>query len=105
MADRQISRRSALTGTAATIAAALAGCSSSTGSGGGSGGQTYDVGFGDSATTVNSAAFPSAEKLYIYCVQSGWMNWPSVMEAFQQEYGVELNDDDRSSGEALQDAR
>jgi putative spermidine/putrescine transport system substrate-binding protein len=38
-------------------------------------------------------------------VQSGWMNWPSVMEAFNQQYNVEINDNDRSSGEALQDAR
>ncbi|WP_425604233.1 extracellular solute-binding protein [Halobellus salinisoli] len=75
------------------------------GSGESCSGETYDVGYGDSQTTVCSDAFPTNEQLYVYCVQSGWMNWPSVMEAFNQEYGVELNDNDRSSGEALQDAR
>jgi putative spermidine/putrescine transport system substrate-binding protein len=81
--------------------------SSSDGDGGGEGdGETYEVGHGDSQTTVNSANFPKdGEKLYVYAVQSGWMNWPSVMEAFKEQHGVELNDDDRSSGEALQDAR
>ncbi|WP_407066842.1 extracellular solute-binding protein [Haloarcula sediminis] len=68
-------------------------------------GETYEVGYGESQTTVNSANFPTDEKLYVYAVQSGWMNWPSVMQAFKEQYGVELNDDDRSSGEALQDAR
>lgn len=68
-------------------------------------GNSYQVGYGDSETTVNAADFPTEEQLYVYCVQSGWMNWPSVMEAFQEEYGVELNDNDRSSGECLQDAR
>lgn len=80
----------------------------STDSGGGSGscsGETYEVGYGDSQTTVCSDNFPTDEKLYVYAVQSGWMNWPSVMEAFNEQYGVQLNDDDRSSGEALQDAR
>ena len=41
----------------------------------------------------------------MYAVQSGWSNWPALMRAFKQQYGVELNDDDRSSGEALKDAR
>ena len=77
-----------------------------TSGGDGGDGETYEVGYGDSQTTVNSANFPEPpEKLYVYAVQSGWMNWPSVMEAFRNEYGVQLNDDDRSSGEALQDAR
>lgn len=99
------------------MAAGLAGClgggdgdgGDGTDGGGGSptgDGETYEVGHGDSQTTVNSANFPSPpEKLYVYAVQSGWMNWPSVMEAFREQYGVQLNDDDRSSGEALQDAR
>jgi putative spermidine/putrescine transport system substrate-binding protein len=43
--------------------------------------------------------------LYFYAVQSGWMNWPSVMSAFEDRYGVALHDDDRSSGEALQHIR
>ncbi|MFD1600725.1 extracellular solute-binding protein [Halobellus rarus] len=74
-------------------------------SGGSCSGETYEVGYGDSQTTVCSDDFPTDEKLYVYAVQSGWMNWPSVMAAFDEQYGVELNDDDRSSGEALQDAR
>ncbi|MFD1686308.1 extracellular solute-binding protein [Halobellus litoreus] len=75
------------------------------GGGGSCSGETYEVGYGDSQTTVCSDNFPTDEKLYVYAVQSGWMNWPSVMEAFNEQYGVQLNDDDRSSGEALQDAR
>ncbi|MDS0260571.1 extracellular solute-binding protein [Haloarcula sp. S1CR25-12] len=105
MEDRRVSRRTALTGSAAAVATALAGCSGILGGGGQGGGETYEVGYGDSQTTVNSANFPTDEKLYVYAVQSGWMNWPSVMAAFKQQYGVELNDDDRSSGEALKDAR
>nr|WP_324663314.1 extracellular solute-binding protein [Haloarcula sp. CK38] len=105
MEDKRISRRNALTGSAAAVATALAGCSSIMGGDGQSDGETYEVGYGESQTTVNSANFPTDEKLYVYAVQSGWMNWPSVMQAFKEQYGVELNDDDRSSGEALQDAR
>ena len=109
MTDNLFTRRNVLSGSAATLGASMAGCmdSSSDGDGGGEGdGETYEVGHGDSQTTVNSANFPKdGEKLYVYAVQSGWMNWPSVMEAFKQQHGVELNDDDRSSGEALQDAR
>ena len=109
MTDNLFTRRNVLSGSAAALGASLAGCmdSSSDGDGGGEGdGETYEVGHGDSQTTVNSANFPKdGEKLYVYAVQSGWMNWPSVMEAFKEQHGVELNDDDRSSGEALQDAR
>ena len=109
MTDNLFTRRNVLSGSAAALGASMAGCmdSSSDGDGGGEGdGETYEVGHGDSQTTVNSANFPKdGEKLYVYAVQSGWMNWPSVMEAFKQQHGVELNDDDRSSGEALQDAR
>ncbi|MFB6090411.1 MAG: extracellular solute-binding protein [Halobellus sp.] len=69
-------------------------------------GETYQVGYGDYQTTVNSANFPEPpKKLYIYAVQSGWSNWPAIMKAFREQYGVKLNDDDRSSGEALKDAR
>ncbi len=83
------------------------GDSDSDGDGGGDGcsGETYEVGYDDSQTTVCSDNFPTDEKLYVYAVQSGWMNWPSVMKAFNEQYGVQLNDDDRSSGEALKDAR
>jgi putative spermidine/putrescine transport system substrate-binding protein len=109
MTDNLFTRRNVLSGSAAALGASMAGCmdSSSDGDGGGEGdGETYEVGHGDSQTTVNSANFPKdGEKLYVYAVQSGWMNWPSVMKAFKEQHGVELNDDDRSSGEALQDAR
>ena len=112
------SRRRFLTGTGAAIAAGLAGCSgaggsagdgesSGDGSGGGSGdtasGETYEVGHGDYQTTVDAAAFP--DKLFVYAVQTGWSNWGAQMEAFEGEYGVALNDDQRSSGEALTDLR
>ena len=109
MTDNLFTRRNVLSGSAAALGASMAGCmdGSSDGDGVGEGdGETYEVGHGDSQTTVNSANFPKdGEKLYVYAVQSGWMNWPSVMEAFKEQHGVELNDDDRSSGEALQDAR
>ena len=109
MTDNLFTRRNVLSGSAAALGASMAGCmdSLSDRDGGGEGdGETYEVGHGDSQTTVNSANFPKdGEKLYVYAVQSGWMNWPSVMEAFKEQHGVELNDDDRSSGEALQDAR
>lgn len=96
-------RRQVLGGTGTAIAAGLAGCTDALGSAGGAGGETYDVGHGDPQTTVDSADFP--EKLYVYAVQSGWSNWPAIMEAFEKQYGVALNDDDRSSGEALKDLR
>lgn len=106
----QTTRRRLLLGSGAAIGSAMAGCmgNSSGGNQGsttGGSGDSYDVGYGDYEATVQSSQFPSEEQLYIYCVQSGWMNWPSVMESFNQKYSVELNDNDRSSGEALQDAR
>ena len=106
----QTTRRRLLLGSGAAIGSTMAGCMGNS-SGGNQGGTTggsgdsYDVGYGDYEATVQSSQFPSEEQLYIYCVQSGWMNWPSVMESFNQKYDVELNDNDRSSGEALQDAR
>ncbi|ELZ29242.1 ABC-type transport system periplasmic substrate-binding protein [Halosimplex carlsbadense 2-9-1] len=98
-------RRRFLTGTGAVAAAGLAGCSSALGGGGTStpSGEQYEVGHGDYQTTVNASSFP--EKLYVYAVQSGWSNWPAIMSAFEEEYGVPLNDDDRSSGEALKHMR
>ena len=76
------------------------------GTSGGGTDETYDVGYGDHRTTVAAADFPKqSEKLYVYAVQSGWSNWPALMKAFKEQYGVQLNDDDRSSGEALKDAR
>nr|WP_049987803.1 extracellular solute-binding protein [Halobellus rufus] len=117
--NNSATRRKILASSGAVIGSSLAGCMGGGGGGDGSGdgdsggdsgggscsGDTYEVGYGDSQTTVCSDNFPTDEKLYVYAVQSGWMNWPSVMEAFNEQYGVELNDDDRSSGEALQDAR
>ncbi|WP_115863394.1 extracellular solute-binding protein [Halorussus litoreus] len=108
MRDTKLTRRKLLAGSATAVGASAAGCIGDlTGGSGDDGGdgEEYDVGYGEFETTVNSSTFPTEEKLYIYCVQSGWMNWPSVMEAFDENYGVQLNDDDRSSGEALQDAR
>lgn len=115
------SRRGALSLTGAALAAGLAGCVTSSDdtatdetaagdgssegseSGGDSGAETYEVGHGDSQTTVSAASFP--EKLFVYAVQTGWSNWGAQMEAFEQEYGVPLNDDQRTSGEALSDLR
>ena len=97
--DTTPTRRRTLTALGAAATAGLAGCSS----GGSSGGETYDVGYGDFQTTVSANAFP--EKLYVYAVQTGWSNWGEVMEAFENQYDVPLNDDQRSSGEALADLR
>ncbi|WP_153952515.1 extracellular solute-binding protein [Halosegnis longus] len=107
-------RRRLLQGTGAALAAGLSGCSGNTGDGnGGDSGenasdssnaeQAYTVGHGDYETEVTATAFP--DMLYFYCVQSGWMNWPSIMESFENNYGVAVNDNDRSSGEALQHMR
>ena len=125
------SRRQFLIGTGVAGVTALAGCSAGSGtpeddssgteSGGDSGGSdsggsdggstgdssngadTYEVGFGDYRTTVSAESFP--DKLFIYAVQTGWSNWGALMEDFQSQYGVSLNDDQRSSGEALSHAR
>jgi len=121
------SRRQFLIGTGAAGITALAGCSAgggtpeggsgdsggddsggSGGSGGGStgssgGGDTFEVGYGDSQTTVSASSFP--ETLYVYAVQTGWSNWGALMEEFESQHGVALNDDQRSSGEALSHAR
>ncbi|GGN91877.1 extracellular solute-binding protein [Haloarcula pellucida] len=101
-------RRQVLLGAGTTAAASLAGCigdgsSDSTGGGESGGQRSYEVGHGDFRTTVSAATFP--DMLYFYCVQSGWMNWPSVMSAFEETYGSAVHDDDRSSGEALQHMR
>ncbi|WP_434531520.1 extracellular solute-binding protein (plasmid) [Haloarcula sp. NS06] len=125
MKEHNYSRRRILAGSAAALAGGIAGCSDqSNGSDGSSdggsdgsdsssgtrtgsdSGESYQVGYGDYETTVNAANFPSGDsKLYVYAVQSGWSNWPALMKAFNSQYGVTLNDDDRSSGEALKDAR
>jgi len=100
-----ISRRSYIGASSAALLAGLAGCSS-LGSGGSSGSgdsESYTVGHGEFETEISASAFP--DMLYFYCVQSGWMNWPTVMENFESEYGPAVHDDDRSSGEALQHMR
>jgi putative spermidine/putrescine transport system substrate-binding protein len=97
------SRRRFLAGTGVTAATvALAGCSQVLGSSGPSG-TDYEVGYGDYGTTVNSANFP--DKLFVYAVQTGWSNWGALMKDFQETHDVALNDDQRSSGEALSDLR
>lgn len=103
-------RRKFLGGSIAALAG-LAGCTTSSGSNStptdtadtGDQGESYQVGTGDSQTTVSASSFP--DMLYFYCVQSGWMNWPSLMSSFENKYGVAVHDDDRSSGEALQHMR
>ena len=52
---------------------------------------------------MSSTDFP--EELFIYAVQTGWSNWDAVMEAFDDEFGLPLHDDQRTSGEALSDIR
>ncbi|ELY97686.1 extracellular solute-binding protein [Natrialba aegyptia] len=93
-------RRSILQTGVAMSSLAMAGCLSSLGN---TGGEQYTVGYGEYETTVDSAAFPG--ELQLYCVQTGWSNWDSVMEAFEDEYGVSLYDAQGSSGEALDDMR
>ncbi|NEU57381.1 extracellular solute-binding protein [Halorussus sp. MSC15.2] len=103
---RKTTRRRFVRATTAAGAAGIAGCAGMLESGDGansSSGETYEVGHGDYQTTVDAGNFP--EKLYVYAVQSGWSNWPAIMKSFKKKYGVALNDDDRSSGEALKDLR
>src|SRR6056297_1646260 len=105
---RETTRRRFVTGASAAAAAGLSGCAGMLGSSdentnANGSGETYDVGYGDYQTTVKASNFP--DKLFVYAVQSGWSNWPAMMKAFEDEYGVPLNDDDRSSGEALKDLR
>ncbi len=91
------SRRQVLVGGGTVAGITLSGCLS--GDDDTADGEEIEVGFGDSETTVNSGTFP--DTLYVYCVQTGWSGWDDLMEAFEDEYGVSLNDDQRSSGEAL----
>ena len=96
-------RRSFLKGAGATLVASTAGCIGGGSTGGPESAQTYDVGFGEYQKSVESSAFP--EKLFVYAVQTGWSNWGEIMADFEEQHGVALNDDQRSSGEALSDAR
>jgi putative spermidine/putrescine transport system substrate-binding protein len=112
-------RRKVLASSGAILGGSLAGCISGGGGGSGdgtetssggsdgtetgSGAESYEVGHGDYQTTVSADTFP--ETLYIYAVQTGWSNWGAIMDSFQEQYGLALNDDQRSSGEALSDLR
>jgi len=73
------------------------------GSGDDGGGRSWEVGHGEYQTTVTEADLP--EELFVYAVQTGWSNWDAVMAAFEEEYGVPLHDDQRTSGEALSNIR
>jgi len=66
--------------------------------------ETFEVGHGEYQTTISREEFPE-EELVAYAVQTGWSNWGSVMEAFEAEYGITLDDNQGSSGEKLRDAR
>ena len=97
--SRTPTRRQLLGAAGAAGIAGIAGCAddSSTEE------QTFEVGHGEYQQTVSSADFP--EELFIYAVQTGWSNWDAVMEAFDDEFGLPLFDDQRTSGEALSDIR
>ena len=107
-------RRRLLSGLGTAAAVGLAGCSgggdsgstssSASGSGSGSGdAESFEVGYGDYQTSVSASDFP--DKLFVYAVQTGWSNWGALMQEFENNYQVALNDDQRSSGEALSHAR
>ncbi|PSP41653.1 sulfate ABC transporter substrate-binding protein [Halobacteriales archaeon QH_2_66_30] len=66
--------------------------------------ETFEVGHGEYRTTISREDFPD-DQLVAYAVQTGWSNWGSVMEAFEAEYGITLDDNQGSSGEKLRDAR
>lgn len=76
---------------------------SGNGSDDGDSSDTYEVGHGEYQTTISADDLP--DELFIYAVQTGWSNWDAVMDAFADEYGIELHDDQRTSGEALSDIR
>jgi len=102
-------RRKVIATSGALLGTGFAGCiggggdGGDGGDGGGCSGDTHEVGHGDSQTTVCSDDFP--DKLFVYAVQTGWSNWGAIMQAFNEQYGVAMNDDQRSSGEALSDLR
>lgn len=75
----------------------------SSGDDGGDGPETYTVGHGEYEREISAADFP--DELFIYAVQTGWSNWDAVTAAFEDEYGVPLHDDQRTSGEALSNIR
>ena len=102
------SRRRFLVANGAAATVGLAGClEGDEGDGGGDGtgsgddgeGRSWEVGHDEYRTTVTEDDLP--EELFVYAVQTGWSNWDAVMAAFEDEYGVPLHDDQRTSGEAL----
>lgn len=101
----QRTRRSVLAAAGATGAVALAGCmgDDDDGTTTDDGTETYEVGSGEFQATVSADDFPS--ELVAYAVQTGWSNWGSVMEAFENEYDISLDDNQGGSAEKLQDAR
>ena len=102
-----VSRRQLLLTGGAAASATLAGCVG--GDDGGDGGngdgqaETYEVGHGEYQTTISEEDLPS--ELFVYAVQTGWSNWDAVMAEFEEQYGVSLFDDQRTSGEALSNIR
>jgi len=106
---RPVSRRNVLLTGGAAGAAAIAGCTGDDGDSGDDGtttdddAETYEVGSGEFQATVSAADFPN--ELVAYAVQTGWSNWGAVMEAFESEYGISLDDNQGGSAEKLQSAR
>jgi len=102
-----VSRRQLLLTSGAAASATLAGCVGGDGSGDGGNGdgqaETYEVGHGEYQTTVSEDDLPG--ELFVYAVQTGWSNWDAVMAEFEEQYGVSLFDDQRTSGEALSNIR
>lgn len=103
-----VTRRRALAAAGATGIAAVAGCiggDNSDDNGGattGNGDETYEVGSGGFQTTVSAEDLPG--ELVAYAVQTGWSNWGSVMEEFENQYGVAMDDNQGGSAEKLEDA-
>jgi len=96
--DQRTTRRNVLATVGALGALGITGCIGGEASGGDD--ETYEVGHEEYQTEISSSSFPE-DKLYYYCVQTGWMNWGQVMENMREKYGVDMNDDQRSSGEAV----
>ena len=109
--NRPLSRRGLLLAGGGAASLGVAGClgddgagsDGEAGSGDDDGGRSWEVGHGEHQTTVTEADLP--EELFVYAVQTGWSNWDAVMAAFEDEYGVPLHDDQRTSGEALANIR
>jgi len=99
-----VSRRSFILANSTAASLALAGCVGGDDDNGDEGnGETFDVGHGEYQTTVSESDLP--DELFVYAVQTGWSNWDAVMAEFEDEFGVSLHDDQRTSGEALADIR